>query len=135
MPSRATYALLVLAAAGAPFACGMPGTGACGLEVHAEAHQERLSLDAPYGMTLEPPEAEAFQAIVPIGSGWRFVDVQVIGPDGSLVDDYRGPGDMINGGMVAFPIDAPGVWHFQVSDAQARCQRAFEVFVLPPDSS
>ena len=134
MAGRATYALLVLAAAGAPLACGMPGTGECGLEVLADAHQEQVALDAPYGVTLEAPEAEAFQAIVPKGSGWKFVDVQVIGPDGSLVDDYRGPGDMINGGMVAFPINAPGVWHFQVSDVQAGCQRAFEVFVSPADA-
>ncbi len=125
----------MLAASGAPLACGMPGTGGCSLEVHADAHQEQVTLEAPYGMTLEPPEAQAFQAIVPIGSGWKFVDVQVIGPDGSLADDYRGPGDMINGGMVAFPIDAPGVWHFQMSDAQAGCSRAFDVFVLPPEPS
>ena len=57
MASRATYAFLVLAASGAPFACGMPGAG------------------------------------------------------------------------------APGVWHFQVSDARAGCHHAFDVFVLPAEPS
>jgi hypothetical protein len=119
--------------------CGLAGlvpspSDGCTLEVVVDSNGTRESLDAPYSFAMTLPGIHGQGAVSFQGTGWQLVDVIAIRPDGSTDDTYRGEGSMINLGMVAFPVDAPGTWHFRLVDAQAHCSRELAVEVRPaPD--
>lgn len=133
--SLAAWFLLGVALQG----CGLAGlvpspSDGCTLEVVADTNGERKTLGPPYSFAMTAPGIHGQGAVSFQGTGWRLVDIIAIRPDGSTSDTYRGQGDMINMGFVAFPVDAAGTWHFKLVDGEAHCSRDFTVDVLPAPS-
>ena len=104
---------------------------ACTLEVVADTNGERTTLAPPYSFPMTAAGIHGTGAVSFQGTGWKLVDIVALRPDGSTSDTYRGKGEMINAGFVAFPVDAPGTWHFRLVDGEAHCSRDFAVDVLP----
>jgi hypothetical protein len=104
----------------------------CTLALNVDTPKGREPVEPPYVVALSPRGSEPPTAISFQGNGWSLVDVMQIGPDGAVVDIYRGEGLMINQGMVAFTIDRPGTWRFRLGDAKAGCFRELSVEVRPP---
>jgi hypothetical protein len=116
--------------------CGLAGlvpspSDGCTLEVVADSNGSRKTLKAPYSFAMTTAGIHGQGAVSFQGTGWKLADIVAIRPDGSTSDTYRGQGDMINMGFVAFPVDAPGTWRFKLVDGQAHCSRDFTVDVLP----
>ena len=71
----------------------------CTLALDVDTAQGREPVEPPYVVELSPRGTEPPTAISFQGNGWSLVDVMQFGPDGAVVDIYRGEGLMINQGM------------------------------------
>jgi hypothetical protein len=105
--------------------------GSCKLELHAQVGGEVRPIDPPYVIEMTSFFGTGKTIIVFYGVGWERPTVHQTDPEGVLrVDGEVVPGEDVNWGRRGWEVDAPGSWHFRLTDEEAGCIREFDVEVV-----